>query len=167
MELLLVKRAQRGDTEAFIRLMDRHRLSLYKVAKSYLKNEEDIADVMQDTILSAYEHLKDLKQAAYYKTWITRILINHCIDLLNEQRRSIPASLDEILEGHSRDYPADDQGFYDLLSELPEEIRPIFLLYYGEGFRTREIAEILDLNENTVKSRLKRGRQKLKRSICC
>ncbi len=167
MELLLVKRAQRGDTEAFIRLMDRHRLSLYKVAKSYLKNEEDIADVMQDTILSAYEHLKDLKQAAYYKTWITRILINHCIDLLNEQRRSIPASLDEILEEHSRDYPADDQGFYDLLSELPEEIRPIFLLYYGEGFRTREIAEILDLNENTVKSRLKRGRQKLKRSICC
>lgn len=167
MELLLVKRAQRGDTEAFIRLMDRHRLSLYKVAKSYLKNEEDIADVMQDTILSAYEHLKDLKQAAYYKTWITRILINHCIDLLNEQRRSIPTSLDEILEEHSRDYPADDQGFYDLLSELPEEIRPIFLLYYGEGFRTREIAEILDLNENTVKSRLKRGRQKLKRSICC
>ncbi len=167
MELLLVKRAQRGDTEAFIRLMDRHRLSLYKVAKSYLKNEEDIADVMQDTILSAYEHLKDLKQAAYYKTWITRILINRCIDLLNEQRRSIPASLDEILEEHSRDYPADDQGFYDLLSELPEEIRPIFLLYYGEGFRTREIAEILDLNENTVKSRLKRGRQKLKRSICC
>lgn len=167
MELLLIKKAQRGDTEAFIRLMDRHRLSLYKVAKSYLKNEEDIADVMQDTILSAYEHLKELKQASYFKTWITRILINRCIDLLNEQKRFIPTSLEEIPKEHLSDYPDDDRGFYDLLRELPEDMRPIFLLYYGEGFRTREIAEILDLNENTVKSRLKRGRQKLKRSICC
>lgn len=167
MELLLVKRAQRGDKEAFIKLMDRYRLSLYKVAKSYLKNEEDIADVMQDTILSAYEHLNELKQAAYYKTWITRILINHCIDLLKQQKRFIPTSLEEIPKEHLSDYPDDDRGFYDLLRELPEDMRPIFLLYYGEGFRTREIAEILDLNENTVKSRLKRGRQKLKRSICC
>lgn len=167
MELLLVKRAQRGDKEAFIKLMDRHRLSLYKVAKSYLKNEEDIADVMQDTILSAYEHLNELKQAAYYKTWITRILINHCIDLLKQQERFIPTSSDEIPEVNPGEHPADDQGFYDLLEELPEGIRPIFLLYYGEGFRTREIAEMLGLNENTVKSRLKRGRQKLKRSICC
>ena len=76
MEALLVKRAQRGDTDAFIRLMEKHKLPLYKIAKSYLRNEEDIADVMQDTILSAYEHIKELRQVLYFKTWLTRILID-------------------------------------------------------------------------------------------
>lgn len=68
MELLLVKRAQKGDAEAFVELMEAHKMALYKVAKSYLKSEEDIADVMQDTILSAYEHIGELKKSAYFKT---------------------------------------------------------------------------------------------------
>lgn len=165
MEVLLVKKAQRGDTDAFIQLMEKHKLPLYKIAKSYLKNEEDIADVMQDTILSAYEHVKDLKQAVYFKTWLTRILINHCNDLLRQQKRFIETGLSE--EYHPAPAPEDDRAFYELLAELPEEMRPIFLLYYGEGFRTREIAQILDMNENTVKSRLQRGRKQLKNMICC
>jgi len=55
---------------------------------------------------------------------------------------------------------------YELLKELPEDDRIIFLLYYGEGFNSREVAEILNLNENTVKSRLRRGRKKLEQAIC-
>ena len=57
--------------------------------------------------------------------------------------------------------PENDRGFYELLEELPENCRTIFLLYYGEGFHTKEIAQILEMNENTVKSRLKRGRKNL------
>lgn len=165
MEALLVKRAQRGDTDAFIRLMEKHKLPLYKIAKSYLKNEEDIADVMQDTILSAYEHIKELRQALYFKTWLTRILINHCNDLLKQQRRFIETSWTQ--EACPAPAPEDDRAFYELLAELPEDMRLIFLLYYGEGFRTREIAQILDMNENTVKSRLRRGRKQLKNILCC
>lgn len=163
MDLLLIKRAQKGDTDAFVRLIEKHKLSLYKVSKSYLKNEEDIADVMQDTILSAYEHIGRLKQAAYFKTWITRILINHCKDRLREQKRFIPTLLDEDRTAAA---PTDDREFYRLLEDLPEGMRPIFLLYYGEGFNTREIAQILEMNENTVKSKLQRGRKKLKEVIC-
>lgn len=164
MDLLLVKRAQKGDADAFVRLMEKYKLSLYKIAKSYLKNEEDIADAMQDAILSAYEHIRELKQATYFKTWVTRILINRCCDLLKHQKRFIPTVLEE---NQTASTPASDQAFYELLEELPADMRPIFLLYYGEGFRTREIAQILNLNENTVKSKLTRGRQKLKESICC
>lgn len=163
MELLLVKRAQKGDKEAFVRLIEKHKLSLYKIAKSYLKNEEDIADVMQDTVLSAYEHITTLKQASYFKTWLTRILINHCNDLLRQQKRLIPTLLEDDKTAAA---PADDREFYELLEDLPEDMRLVFLLYYGEGFRTREIAQILDMNENTVKSKLQRGRQKLKNSMC-
>lgn len=164
MELLLVKKAKRGDTDAFVSLIEQNKTALYKVAKSYLKSEDDIADVMQDTILSAYEHIGELKKSAYFKTWITRILMNHCNDLLRQQRHFVKAGWEEE---RSEAVSGDDREFYELLSELPEDARPIFLLYYGEGFSIKEVAQILDLNENTIKSKLSRGRKKLKQVICC
>ena len=90
MNMLLIKRAQKHDTDAFIELIEKNKTALYKVAKAYLKNEEDIADAMQDTILSAYEHIGELRVVSYFKTWLTRILINHCTDTLRRQRRVIP-----------------------------------------------------------------------------
>lgn len=161
--MLLIKRAQKHDTDAFIQLIDEYKTALYKVAKTYLKNEEDVADAIQDTILSAYEHIGELKTVSYFKTWLTRILINHCNDLLKQQRRFIETDWTEA--SHPAPAPEDDRAFYELLAELPEDMRLIFLLYYGEGFRTREIAQILDMNENTVKSRLQRGRKQLKEAI--
>lgn len=163
MDMLLVKKAQKNDTDAFIRLIDGHKTALYKVARSYLGNEEDIADVMQDTILSAYEHIGELKTAAYFKTWLTRILINRCMDVLRQQKRNIPM---EQAEEPPAPQKESEYEFYELLKELPENDRAIFLLYYGEGFNTREVAEILSLNENTVKSRLRRGRKKLEQALC-
>ena len=87
LDTLLVKRAQKQDMEAFVHLIEKNKTNLYKVAKSYLGNEEDVADAIQDTVLSAYEHIQELKNAAYFKTWITRILINHCKDLLKQNKR--------------------------------------------------------------------------------
>lgn len=163
MDTLLVKKAQKQDMDAFVHLIEKNKTKLYKVAKSYLGNEEDIADAMQDTVLSAYEHIQELKNASYFKTWITRILINHCKDLLRQHKRCTVS--DEIMQTiHTA--PEDDREFYTLIGELPEDYRMIFLLYYGEEFHTSEIAQILDINENTVKSRLRRGREKLKRILC-
>ncbi len=163
MDMLLVKRAQKGDTDAFIQLIEENKTALYKVAKGYLSSEEDIADVMQDTILSAYEHIGGLKTASYFKTWITRILINRCTDVIRRQSRFVPMEYAKETEASEKD---SNYEFYELLKELPEDDRIIFLLYYGEGFNSREVAEILNLNENTVKSRLRRGRKKLEQAIC-
>lgn len=163
MDVLLVKRAQRRDMEAFVDLMEKAKMGLYKVAKSYLTSEEDVADVMQETVLSAYEHIQELRNASYFKTWITRILINHCKDLLKQQKRY---TVSEQLPERADDVPRDDREFYRLIGELKEDYRIIFLLYYGEGFHTREIAQILEINENTVKSKLRRGRDRLKQVLC-
>ena len=76
-EMFLVKQAQRGDADAFVEKNKKYKMDLYKVAKACLKNEEDVADVMQETTLSAWEHIGELKKAAYFKTWLTRILINN------------------------------------------------------------------------------------------
>ena len=109
------------------------------------------------------EPLRELKNASYFKTWLTRILINHCKNLMRQQKRCIVS--DEAAKT-SETVPDDDREFYALVGELPEDYRMIFLLYYGEGFHTNEIAQIMELNENTVKSRLKRGREKLRQVLC-
>ena len=78
----LVKRAQKKDDRAFVELMERCKESMYKVARSYLKNDADIADAIQDTVMDCYEHIGRLKNADYFKTWMIRILINNCKDIL-------------------------------------------------------------------------------------
>lgn len=162
MNMLLIKKAQKQDTDAFIQLIEENKTALYKVAKSCLKNEEDIADAMQDTVLSAFEHIGELRSVSFFKTWLTRILLNHCNDIIRKQSRMV--SMEEA-EEPAGSLIESDYEFYDLLRELPEKDRTIFLLYYGEGFNTREISEILQWNENTVRSRLSRGRKKLEQAV--
>jgi len=162
--MLLIKRAQKHDTDAFIQLIEEYKTALYKVAKTYLKNEEDVADVIQGTILSAYEHIGELKTVSYFKTWLIRILINHCTDVVRQQKRVVSM---EQAEEQTGTFLESDYEFYELIRELPEKDRTIFLLYYGECFNAHEIAELLGWNENTVKSRLQRGRKKLKQVLSC
>ena len=164
MNMLLIKRAQKHDTDAFIQLIEEYKTALYKVAKTYLKNEEDVADVIQGTILSAYEHIGELKTVSYFKTWLIRILINHCTDVVRQQKRVVSM---EQAEEQTGTFLESDYEFYELIRELPEKDRTIFLLYYGECFNAREIAELLGWNENTVKSRLQRGRKKLEQVLSC
>lgn len=154
----LVRRAQKEkDAEAFILLMEENRQSMLKVAKSYLSNEEDVADVMQDTILTCYEKLDMLRQPEFFKTWLIRIVINKCKDVL---RRNYSCAPGDLIETAAPDRTAEDLEFMELLGTIDEKYRTILVLYYVEGFNTREIAELLDLNEHTVKSRLVRARKK-------
>lgn len=94
--LTLVKKAMRGDKDAFIVLMDKHSGSMLRIAHGYLSQEADIADVIQDTILDAYEHLPSLKEPRYFKTWLIRILLNNCNHIYNRNKNYIP--LEEISE---------------------------------------------------------------------
>lgn len=85
---ILVKKAQHGDAEAFIALIEECKMTLRRVACGYLGNDEDVADAIQDTILSAYEHIGTLKRGEYFKTWLVRILINHCTGIWRQRQRT-------------------------------------------------------------------------------
>ncbi len=159
----LVKRAQRGDAEAFISLMEECRMSFRRIAYGYLRNDEDVADAIQDTILDAFEHIGSLKKAEYFKTWVTRILINNCTRTYRKNKKS--AGMVQGMEEGEYDRGNSDVEFRELLLELPEESRTIFQLYFGEQFTTKEIAEILGMKESTVKSRIHRGKQQLRASL--
>ena len=85
----LVKRAQRGDDQAFVELIEENKQAMYKVAVGILKNDFDAADAIQESILTCYEKLKELKKAQYFKTWLLRILINNCNQMLREQKKVV------------------------------------------------------------------------------
>lgn len=74
----LVKRSISGDADAFLELMEKNSLAMYKVARGILDNDEDAADAIQDTILTCFEKIHTLKNPEYFKTWMIRILINEC-----------------------------------------------------------------------------------------
>lgn len=153
----LIKKAQKGDKDAFVQLMEAYKQDLYKTAKSYLRCDEDAADAIQDTILSCYEHLAELRETKYFKTWLIRILINKCKDILKKKENL----LEEFPDREDPQNPYQNVEFEELMDMVDEKYRIVLTLYYAEGFTAKEIAQILDVSENTVKTRLARGKQKL------
>lgn len=156
----LVRKARRGDPDAFEKLIRLHMQSLYKVARAYLSSDEDAADAVQETIMACFEKLHFLKNDSYFKTWMIKILMRKCCDILRNKK--VIDFSKEI-----REQPVQDRGFEELewkevIRLLDEKYRVIMVLYYVEGFRTGEIAQILEMNENTVRTRLKRGREELR-----
>lgn len=126
------------------------------MARSYLHNDEDTADAMSETVLACFEKLDSLRQPQYFRTWMVRILIRKCQDILRRRGRSVP--LEEAAEVGYHDPGPGRVEFLSLLDSLDEKYRTVLLLYYGEGFTTREIAQAMDLKEDTVKTCLKRAR---------
>ncbi len=157
---MLVKRAQKGDAEAFVELIESCKSSMYRVAKGFFRSEDDIADAISDAVLSAWEHIAELRRAEFFRTWLIRILINSCNRMLREHRK---CDVVEILpEARYLEREFSDVEFREMLSSFPEDCQMILLLYYGEQFTTREIAGILGIRENTVKSKLHRTRGALR-----
>lgn len=159
----LVKKAQENDAEAFIELMEMHKINMYKVAKSYLRNEEDAADAVADTILTCFEKIQDLRESKYFKTWMIRILINTCNDMLKQKNRNF--LMEEYVE-----IPVEDKGrqnveFFETLNKIDQKYRVVLILYYVEGFSVKEIADLLEIKETTVKARLQRGRKRYAEQI--
>ena len=85
----LVRQAQRGDDQAFVELIEENKQTMYKVAVGILRNDSDAADAIQESILTCYERMTELKKPQYFKTWLLRILINNCNQMLRERKKVI------------------------------------------------------------------------------
>lgn len=161
---LLVKRARSGDKEAFVQLMEESKLSLLAAARAILKDEEDVADAMQETMLTAFQKLCTLREEKYFKTWLIRILINHCYTILR-RRKTVPLS--DFLPEESKENNWDD--ILDVRTALEETSagdRLVLTLFYVEDMSQREIDRVLGISENAVKQRLARGRSHFKSIYC-
>ncbi len=155
----LIKEARSGDSDAFAELMQSQMKNMYKAARAILYHDEDVADAISETILTCWEKLWQLKEEDYFRTWMTRILINKCNDILRNQKNI--SLVEEIPEVSSYDTKYENVEWKEALNSLGEKYRLVLMLYYVEGFKTAEISDILNMPESTVRSRLARGREQL------
>lgn len=154
----LIKEAKAGNPDAFTRLMKSQMQNMYKTAGAILINDEDIADAVSETILACWENMHSLKEERFFKTWMTRILVNKCNDIIRKKQYYLDYDMPEE--------PYNDTGFEnaewkEALSTISEKYRLVMVLYYIEGFNTGDISGILDIPEGTVRSKLARGREQL------
>lgn len=156
-----VRLAQQGDREAFARLIKKMELNLYGVARSIVKRDEDCADAIQEAILKAYIGLHALKEPAYFKTWMFRILINECKKILKRQKTNMLVGEFPTASSSVSEYGAVD--LREAVDRLDETLRTVIVLYYFEDMSLKQISEILETSEGAVKTRLHRARQTLAR----
>ncbi|WP_373218344.1 RNA polymerase sigma factor [Ruminococcus sp. 5_1_39BFAA] len=156
---LLIRKARKHDKAAFQELMEQQGKAMYKVAKAILKNDEDVADAMQETALTCWEKIDTLKKDKYFQTWLTRILINNCNAIYRQRMKMV--SEETVSEAWAQEDGYANAEWENFLNCLDEKYRTVVMLYYVQGFKTREIAEILQINESTVRGRLATARKKL------
>lgn len=155
----LVKKAKAGDPDAFTELILSYTQNLYRTAKAILMNDEDAADAIQEAVLVCWEKLGGLKEDRYFKTWMTRILIHKCYEIIRKNHGVI--YMDELPERGAEQ--ESNLEWEEAMGTVDDKYRLVLVLYYAEGFCTREIAKMLKLPDSTVRTRLARGREQLAR----
>lgn len=177
----LVRRAQQGDSQAFEVLVKRHQGRVFAVAGGILRNREDVEDIAQQVFVKAYFSLKRFDQRAAFSTWLYKITVNECWDLLRKKKVRPLVYESELSEDQATMYLATEQKtdhgpdvseqlqlreqLDQWLDCLEERDRTMLTLKEVQGFTVEEIAEILGINGNTVKVRLFRARQRIAQVI--
>lgn len=160
-ELIMeVKRAKRGDKEAFCNLIRLNKVAVYRVAKAILNKEEDIEDAVSESILKAYKNIQTLKDEAFFKTWLIRIVINESNNLYKKRSKEIAVDKDHFKNIKVNDNYK-DLSLYNAINSLDEDLRITTILFYFEDMKYKDIAKLLNVREGTIKSRLSRAKEKL------
>lgn len=158
-----VIQAQKGNKDAFARLIKNLEPSMYRVAKSFFYSDVECADVMQDVILKVLRNIRSLQKPEYFKTWLIRILINECKNALKKKQRVIYMKEIPIEQNCEKDF--EKVEVWEAINTLNENQRLIVILFYFENLSLGEISQLLDLPEGTVKSRLARARESLSKFL--
>ena len=157
-----VKKAIRGNVDAYGQLVELYKTYLYKMAWLYVRNADLALDVVQESILKGFRQIKTLKKEKYFKTWMTRILINTAKDMMEQQRPVL--QLEQVSEAaaESRNNVEEKMDLCDAIHRLPEQYQSVVILKYFNDMKLSEIAEILQIPEGSVSAYLFRAKQELR-----
>lgn len=167
MDSIIITKAIKGDKDAFIKIMESVETKMYIVAKSRLDNHEDIKDVIQETIFECYKNIRQLRDTEKFQSWVISILINNCNKFYKNHNNYNYISYSENEPDINNQFTKLENNidFFSLLKLLDESEKEIFTLFYINEYTTDKISKSLKVNENTVKTKLRRARQKIKEYI--
>lgn len=177
----LVTRAKNGDQQALNQLYNDTYRQAYQVAMQMFHDENEAFDILQDSYIKAFNNLSNLKEPTKFKSWFFQIVSNTCRDYLRKRKNNPMFFSDMTYEDDNGeneiefvdestafspeenvDYSETQRLVAEMIDNLPDEQRLVLLMYYIEGLSIKEIAQSLEISENTVKSRMNYGKKKLK-----
>ena len=166
-EVFLVKIATKGDRQSFEKLMDIYFDRLCREAYIRCKYEEDVKEIVQETIYKAYRNIRSLKEPQYFKTWLSRILINVANDYLRN-KGMVDLELDET--SYVKEVVIEDKieikiDLYNAIDELEDKYKDAVILRYIDDLKIEDISKILDRPVNTIKTHLRKALKDMKKML--
>ena len=160
----MLKAAKKGNSEAFIQLLETQKGQIYRIAFAYLKNEQDALEAIQEVTFRAFKNIRKLKEPKYFSTWLTRIMINYCIDELNRKKRFLisdsKAQTGSFLEEKDKII-----GVETAIKALEPKFQEIIILKYFQDMTIEQIADRLGRPSGTIKTWLAKALQELRKQI--
>lgn len=165
-EVTLVKKAKNGDSTAFSELYKTYKIYLYKIAYSYVKDENKALDIMQECAYKGFLNINKLKNPNIFKTWITRILINTAIDYRKKDSNVIYLDNDLLIPHDSESVSLEEKmDLYNAIDTLKDKYKTVIILRYFNNMSIDEIASTMEIPSNTVKSHLRRAKDSLSKVL--
>ena len=177
-EISIIKQVLGGDADAFEHIVKKYEKKVYNLALRYLKNRDDALDLSQEVFIQVYNNLAQFRGDSQFSTWIYRVTYNKCVDMLRKTqklRRNVVMSTDDENFFETRDRRASIEENYEgretlvtvmkIIDTLPSEQRDVVILRYIKDLSYSQIADVLEIAEGTVKSRLNRARLKIKEQL--
>ena len=173
----VVRQVLDGNVAMFELLMRRHNERVYRAARAIVRDEHEAEDVMQQAYVNAFIHLRQFTGAARFSTWLTRIAVNESLTRVRRRGRyqafdddpssvELPMSSDVSADPERQAFTGELRALLEwAIDRLPDGIREVFVLREVEGLSTAEVAACLDISEDLVKTRLSRGRARLRRIL--
>ena len=151
------------DAMTFQTEVEQRKKLLFRIAWSYMKNIQDVEDVVQDAIGIAWEKKETLQDERLFKSWLARILCNQCKQVLRRRSKFsfFPLQDDTV----TVEIPDPEISVQEAINKLKPEIRLLITLHYIDGYTMKEISEMLALPQGTIQTRLMRGRNQLKKVL--
>lgn len=152
-------RPREEEKEFELRLFQEYHDHLYRLAVSYLRNKADAEDIVQDVMLQVIRKQPQFNDREHERAWLFRVTINLC---KNKLKKKPQQDYDQLSELFGEELTEDLTYLWEAVGKLPQNYREALHMFYYENYKTKEIAKVLGKNENTVRSDLARGREKLK-----
>ena len=174
-EIEIIEKVNKGVTSAFEILVQKYQARIYTLCRYLLKNSQDADDAAQDTFVKAFQGLKSFEPTSSFYTWLYRIAVNTCLDYKRKsslQSFYAPADIRERLDMVPSKGPSPESAYaakesiralQAALNSVSEKLRIVIVLKEIEGLPYEEIAKILDVSVGTVKSRISRAREALRK----
>lgn len=166
LDIVLAKKAKDGNSDAFTELYKMHKIYLYKIAYSYVKDDNKALDIIQECAYKGFLNVHKLKDPSVFKTWITRILINVAIDYIKKDSKIVYIDNNSSIFFNKQDISLEEKmDLYNAIDILKDKYKTVIILRYFNNMSIDEIATTMEIPSNTVKSHIRRAKESLSKIL--